>query len=531
MPDSPSFSRSNPLERRTFLRAAGGGAAGLAFSLGLPTPASAATPRALGYPFTQGVASGDPLEDAVVLWTRIAPDPLQPNGGLPHGARVKVEWQIAEDPRFRRPVRGGHVVTSPDTSHTVHVDVRGLRPGRRYWYRFRAAGHLSETGSTTTMPPAHSMRPLKFAVASCQNYRAGYFQTMRDVVEQNAELMLFVGDYIYEYPVQQLAVGRPIPADLPAEVIPTTTTLDQYRLRYALYKTDPDLLAAHREIPWILTWDDHEISNDYESWATPDLDRRAAAYRAYWEFMPIRWPRPPRGADARLYRRFRHGALAQFDVLDTRQYRDPMVSGTVVDAGPRRDPSLVMLGDEQESWFRAGLGRTPARWNIVPQQILMARLNTAADPEAPAVFSAGTWDGYQASQQRLFDTVSRSLDRRTVRNFVVLSGDVHCGYVSDIHADTLDPGSKVIGAEFTSLSISSAQDFNPAANEARQIRRTVNPSLKWADLHCGYALCDLNAHELRVDFRAVDKVSVHDDPVFTAASFTVQDRVPGVSPA
>ncbi|MFD0852845.1 alkaline phosphatase D family protein, partial [Actinomadura adrarensis] len=210
-------------------------------------------------------------------------------------ARIEVEWQVAADARFRNVVREGRVVTSPDTSHTVHVDVRGLRPGRRYWYRFRAAGHISETGSTVTAPPSRSMRPLKFAVASCQNYRAGYFQTMRDVVDQGAELMLFVGDYIYEYPVQQLAVGRPIPADLPAEVVPTTTTLDQYRLRYALYKTDPDLLAAHRDIPWILTWDDHEISNDYESWATPDLDRRAAAYRAYWEFMPIRWPQPPRG--------------------------------------------------------------------------------------------------------------------------------------------------------------------------------------------------------------------------------------------
>ncbi|MFD0855582.1 alkaline phosphatase D family protein, partial [Actinomadura adrarensis] len=205
--------------------------------------------------------------------------------------------------------------------------------------------------------------------------------------------------------------------------------------------------------------------------------------------------------------------------------------GTVTDDGPRRDPSRLMLGDEQEAWFRAGFGRVPARWNIVPQQILMARLNTAADPEAPVVFSAGTWDGYQASQQRLFDTVSTALDRGTARNFVVLSGDVHCGYVSDVHADTLNPESPVIGAEFTSLSISSAQDFDPAANERRQVRRAVNPSLKWADLHCGYALCDLNPAELRVDFRVVDRVSVHDDPVFTAASFTVQDRVPGVTAA
>lgn len=510
---------------------AGGSAAALAFSLALPAPARADEPGAMPYPFTNGIASGDPLETAVVIWTRVAPDPLAPNGGLPPDARVRVEWQVSGDPSFARIVREGATVTGPDTSHTVHVDVQGLKPGHPYFYRFRAGGHISETGHTWTAPPARSMRPLTFAVASCQNWRAGYFQTVRDAVDQGAELMVFVGDYIYEYPVQQLPVGRPIDPNLPAEVVPTTVTLDQYRLRYALYKTDPDLLYAHQAIPWILSWDDHEISNDYESWGTPDPDRRAAAYRAYWEFMPIRWPQVPRGADARLYRRFRFGRLAQLDMLDTRQYRDPVAGGTVADEGPRRDPGLRMLGEEQEAWFSSGLGAVPARWNIVAQQILMTRLNTAADPEAPATFSGGTWDGYQASQQRFFDTVGAARQREAVRNFVVFSGDVHCSYISDLPADTLDPAAGVIGAEFTSTSVSSAQDFDPVANEARQIRRRLNPTLKWADLHCGYVLADLTAERMAVDVRVVDKVSRRDDPVFTGASFAVEDRVPGLSVA
>ena len=528
--DRATFATLPELDRRRFLTLAGGSAAGLAFGLARPERASAAGGgRGLAYPFTAGVASGDPLPGAVVIWTRVAPEPLLPDGGVDPGTRVRVDWQVAEDARFRRVVRDGMAVTSADTAHTVHVDVQGLRPDRPYWYRFRAGGHLSDVGRTRTAPSSRSMRPLTLAVASCQNWRAGYFQVMADAVAQGADVMLFVGDYIYEYPVQQLAVGRPIDPQLPSEVVPATVTLDQYRLRYALYKTDPDLLAAHRAMPWIATWDDHEVANDYESWGTSDLDRRAAAYRAYWEFMPIRWPRVPRGADARLYRRFRFGRLAQVDVLDTREYRDPMVSGVVTDVGPRRDPARQILGAEQERWFAAGFGAEPARWNLVAQQILMARLNTAADLEAPTVFSAGTWDGYQAGQQRLFDVVSASQARGTSSNLLVLSGDVHCSYVSDISADTLDPASPVIGAELTSTSVSSAGDFDATANESRQVRRRVNPSLHWADLHCGYVLCDVRADRVRADVRVVDKVSRRDDPVRTGASFELYDGVPGIT--
>ncbi|SDT10525.1 alkaline phosphatase D [Microlunatus soli] len=522
----PSFRTADPVTRRRFLAAAGGSAAGLAFAL-RPTARAHADGRIRADPFTIGVASGDPRPDGVLIWTRLAPQPLAVDAGLSPKSSYQVRWEVATDERFRTVVARGSATASPEESYSLHVDVTGLRPGRDYWYRFRCRNHLSPVGRTRTAPAPDSAPALRFAFASCMNYRAGYFHTMRDAAEQDLDVMFFLGDYLYEYPIEQLPVGRRIAADLPAEVVPMLATLDQYRLRYALYKLDPDLQNAHRMMPWVLTWDDHEFVNDYETDARDDLDRRAAAYRAYWENMPLRRPQRPRGSDARLYRRIDWGRTAQFDVLDTRQYRDPETAvSPAPDEGERRDPDRTVLGAEQERWLADSFGRRPVRWNFVAQQILMARLNTAADDQ-PTVFSPGTWDGYQASQQRMFDLVSTNLRRQQVRNFCSLGGDVHCSYVSDLMADTLDPESELIGVDITSPSISSAQDFDPVANEKRQVRRRMNASLRWADLHCGYDICDVTAERIRFDIRVVDKVSRDDSPVSTGASFTVEDGVPG----
>ncbi|MGJ6980718.1 alkaline phosphatase D family protein [Aestuariimicrobium soli] len=522
------FSRASLTSRRRFLAAAGGGAAGLAFALGTGTAARAATGPITKDPFTLGVASGDPTHDSVLLWTRLAPEPLAIDAGLDQTARYHLLWEVASDERFQRRIATGQLWTGPEVGHSAHVRVTGLQPGRHYWYRFRTGEHVSPVARTRTAPAPGVESNLTFAFASCMNYRAGWFQTMADVVDQDPDLMMFLGDYIYEYPVQQLAVGRALPTDLPAEVIPTTETLDQYRLRYALYKLDPDLQRAHHAMPWVMTWDDHEVANDYESNLPDDLLRRAAAYRAYWENSPLDWPQRPVGADARLYRRLRWGSLAQFDVLDTRQDRDPQLAASAAtDEGERRNPARTVLGDEQEKWFMQGFGAEPARWNFIAQQILFARLNTASSPEKPTMFSPGTWDGYQASQQRMFDAVTTGLDQGRIRNFGCLGGDVHCSYVSDVISDSLDPDSRVIGTDITSPSITSAQDFNPASNEARQIRRTMNPTLKWADLHCGYDLVTVTPERTDYTVRVVDKVSTHDSPVFDGARFTVLDGVPG----
>ena len=526
----PSFSTADPVTRRRFLAAAGGGAAGLAFALGPAADAHAATGKVPSDPFTIGIASGDPTPDGVLLWTRLAPEPLAVDSGLDANAKYVVGWEVATDERFGKIVARGSTTATAAENFSVHVEVGGLAPGRHYWYRFRCGPHLSPVARTRTAPSPNSAPDLRFGFASCMNYRAGYFQTMRDAAEQDLEVMLFLGDYLYEYAVQQLPVGRQIPTDLPAEVLPALETLQQYRLRYALYKLDPDLQQAHHVMPWIVTWDDHEVSNDYETDDRDDLVRRAAAYRAYWENMPLRRPQQPKGPDARIFRRLSWGSTAQFDILDTRQYRDPeTVQSPAPDEGERRDPNRTVLGSEQERWLASSLGARRVQWNFVGQQILMARLNTASAEDQPTVFSPGTWDGYQASQQRMFDLVAGGLKSKRVRNFCSLGGDVHCSYVSDLVSNSLDPSSPLIGIDITSPSISSALDFDPAANERRQIRRRMNESLHWADLHCGYDICDVTAERARFDVRVVDKVSQHDSPVFTGASFTVEDGVPGFS--
>ncbi|MGH3736092.1 MAG: alkaline phosphatase D family protein, partial [Micromonosporaceae bacterium] len=500
------------------------------FGLQRPAHAAPVSGRATGeYPFRLGVASGDPLPDGVVLWTRLAPRPLEPYGGMPSGEAVRVSWEIAGDEAFTEPIRSGTALADPAYAHSVHVDVRGLLPGRHYWYRFTALGHRSEVARTRTAPGPTAMDRMRFAFASCMNYRSGYFQVMSEIADRDLDGVFFLGDYIYEYPVQQISPGRQLPPDLPPEVVPETYTLDQYRLRYALYKSQPEVIAAHRNAPWMMMWDDHEVDNDYESDTEAELLRQAAAYRAYWEHMPLRLPQRPVGPEGRLHRRLRYGAMAQFDMLDARQYRDPQLRpGTIYDSPERRDPARSILGTEQEQWFAAGLGAAPARWNIVPQGVLMALVNTANAPDATPTYSSGNWDGYQASQQRVLDAVAAARRAETLRNFVVLTGDVHCGYVSHLLSDTRDPGSASLGTEFTSLSVSSARDFDPAANERRQIRTVVNPQMKWADLHCGYVHVDLNADRMRLDFRGVDKVSRPDDPMFALQRFVVADGVPEI---
>ncbi|MEU6075405.1 alkaline phosphatase D family protein [Micromonospora sp. NPDC047074] len=529
-----SLADLSAIDRRRLLLAAGGGAAALAFGLQRPaTAASPTTPRLPDHPFTLGVASGDPTHNAVVLWTRLAPQPLAPAGGMPTLRPVPVRWEVATDERFRRVVRDGVAHAHPEYSYSVHVDVRGLRPATEYWYRFSVGGHRTAPARTRTAPAPGSMpAELRFAFASCMNYRAGYFQAMGGIAAEDVDVVFFLGDYVYEYPVEQIFPGRAIPADLPAEVLPETVTLEQYRLRYGLYKSQPEVIAAHQNAPWVMMWDDHEVANDYGTDTEAELLRQAAGYRAFWEHMPLRPPQRPVGPQARLYRRLRYGDLAQFDLLDARQYRSPgLPGGSTADTPERRDPTRSILGFEQEKWFVDGLSRPGPRWHVAPQGVLMAMVNTAASTDAAPRFSTGAWDGYQASQKRIYDAVARAQRKGSLSNFVVLTGDVHCGYVSELPSDLDDPLSAPIGTEFTSLSISSARDFDPAANAARQVRVRVNPQMKWADLHCGYAVGSLTPDAMTITYRGVDRVSTPLDPVYSLSRFVVESGKPRVHPA
>ena len=365
-----------------------------------------AQPKFSDYPFKLGVASGEPYPDSVVLWTRLAPDPL--NGGGVSAANVSVQWQIATDENMRQIVYQGTEIATREFGHSVHVEVGGLQPSRWYWYQFKVGNEVSPIGRTRTAPNRRDrVNRFRFAFASCQNWQQGYFTPYKYMAQEDLDLVVHLGDYIYEGGVSATAV-RPHNGSEPY-------TLEEYRNRHALYKTDPNLQATHAAFPWIVTWDDHEVDNNYadevpqdpELQSTEDfLRRRAAAYQVYYEHMPLRRFSIPRGPDMQLYRRLTFGNLAEFNVLDTRQYRSDQACGDGQDVGCAEalDPSRTITGAEQERWLFDGLGRSQARWNILAQQVFMAQRDF--EPEADVLLSLGRLCSFSRSLVRLHPKTS-----------------------------------------------------------------------------------------------------------------------------
>ncbi|MFJ4647938.1 alkaline phosphatase D family protein [Streptomyces bobili] len=520
MPAGPNGSASPG--RRRFL-AVGAAAVGAAASsqLWLPGAARAAEAPLPEGVFSLGVASGDPLPDGVVLWTRLAPEPLA-GGGMPDRV-VQVEWEIAQDERFRTGVRRGTAQARPEYGHSVHVDVRGLRPGRVYWYRFRAGGRLSRVGRTRTAPqPLSSRTPLRLALASCQNWQQGYFTPYADMYAQDPDVVLFVGDYIYESAPSATALRRHEGSGEPY-------SLAQYRNRYAQYRGDPDLQRMHAHVPWVVTFDDHEVDNDFAGEIPQDPDKQThaafvnrltAAYQAYYEHMPVRATAIPNGPHIRMYRRFRFGRLARLNVLDTRQYRSDQATGQ---AGAH-DPSLTMLGAEQKRWLLDSLHGSDARWNLVASQIMMAETDLL--PGVGKKWYYDAWDGYQAERNALL------AEFRRVRNPVVLTGDRHLTMVSDLREDFADPASAVVGAEFVGASVSSGGDQDQAAFHAQwDPLKGDNPHWKLIDAHRGYHLFDIRPEAVEARVRVVDTVRKPKATARTLATLRVSDGRPGVRPA
>src|SRR4051812_5065653 len=311
-----------------------------------------AAPRFTMYPFTLGVMSGDPSSNGFVLWTRLAPDPLR-DGGMPP-LPVEVEWMVAEDEGMRRIVKRGKAVASPALAHSVHVEVSGLRSQRPYWYRFKAGTEVSPIGRAITAPkPGEAQTQLKFAVASCQNWEAGLWTAYDHMLADNPDLVVHLGDYIYEGGIGANAVRKHNSTE--------AKSLSEYRNRYALYRSDPAIQKMHAHCPWIVTWDDHEVNNDYAGEFPADgetrevfLERRANAYQAYYEHMPLRLTSLPKGSQLQLYRGVSFGSLAQFSVLDTRQYRTDQPCGgrTTAPCEGVFDPKATILGDSQEAWLK-----------------------------------------------------------------------------------------------------------------------------------------------------------------------------------
>jgi alkaline phosphatase D len=481
-----------------------------------------AQPRFAVSPFTLGVASGYPLPTGVVLWTRLAPAPLQPGGGMPPDV-VGVDWEIATDERMSQVVERGTAAATPEWAHSVHVEVGGLEPARWYWYRFRVGGEASAIARTRTAPAATAAPDrLRFAFASCQQYEQGYYGAHHRMLADDLDLVVFLGDYIYESSWGRDHVRK--------HGAPEPHTLDDYRIRHALYKTDADLQAAHAAYPWIVTWDDHEVSNDYaddrSEQAHPRewyLQRRAGAYKAFYEHMPLRRQMVPLGPQMRLYHRVAFGGLVEFHMLDDRQYRShqPCVgpgrggSAVVEDCAERLDSRLTMLGDVQERWLETGLDRSRARWNVIGQQTLMAQLDRKPGPGQR--FWTDGWDGYPVARRRLLEY----LGRRRPANPVVIGGDVHMFWITDLKPDFDDPRSPVVATEVVGTSITSQ---NGRSQEDVDALMTDNPHVRFGNpTRRGYVRVEVTPARLRVDLRAMRSVAQPRAEADTLASFVVED--------
>jgi alkaline phosphatase D len=505
--------------RRRFLHHAG--------QLALLAAAGSSTARVnpSAYPFSLGVASGAPLPNAVILWTRLLPDPLGPPIAP---LALAVRWEVAADEAFRRIVAKGSATASPALAHSVHVDVTGLEPGCWYWYRFMLGDAVSPVGRTRTAPLADAAPgALKLAVASCQHWEFGSYAAHRHIARAAPDLVAFLGDYIYEWGPYRLT--HPEEAGGGDE----SFTLAQYRRRYAQYKSDPDLQASHAAAPWISTWDDHEVANDYAGLRDERLDvhfaaRRAAAYQAYYEHMPLRLPSMRNYAQVQMYQRYDWGWLARFHLLDDRQYRAPQAcapkgrggssSVTPRDCPALRDPARTMLGAQQEAWLANGLNGSHAAWNILAQQTLMAQNSQLPITSSDAGrFWTDGWDGYPAARQRLLDAVRAS----GADNPLVLSGDVHSFFAADLRSDfaqQVSPANPVVASELCGTSITSSS--RPQARTDQFV--AMNPHIQFGRSdRRGFMLLDISSDSVVAQFQALDDVHRADSGLFTLASFTL----------
>lgn len=472
-----------------------------------------AAPKFSKNPFTLGVASGDPASDGFVLWTRLAPDPIQGGGMRPDP--VRVAWEVAEDEGMRKIVRKGEAIASPELAHSVHVELEGLAADRWYWYRFRAGDAESAVGRARTMPPLQATPgKLRFAFASCQDYHYYYTAWQHLAQEKDLDLIVHLGDYIYE--------NGPRPDRPRQHNSPEIVSLGDYRNRLALYKTDEHLQAAHLLAPFVVTWDDHEVENNYagamdQEGSRPEefLKRRAGAYQAYYEHQPLRSFSKPIGPDMQLYRRISFGRLADFFVLDTRQFRSNQPCG---DKSGKPcdgffDPRATMLGEKQERWLADGLSHASAQWNVLAQQVILSGFDRGQTDDEPS-YSMDQWSGYYSARNRL----TRFLNEAKPSNPVVITGDVHSNWASEVPLDFLDHRSPSVAAEFVGTSITSGGDGG-ANVEYRDRVLAKNPWLKHYNGQRGYVSCTVTPQAWRADYKTMEYVSKPNGPAQNNASF------------
>ncbi|WP_298287213.1 alkaline phosphatase D family protein [Novosphingobium sp.] len=476
------------------------------------------------WPFTLGVAAGDPSPDGFVIWTRLAPDPLAEHGGMPV-APVPVDWEVATDERFRQVVAKGSVIARPELAHAVHVEVAGLQSGRQHFYRFMVGRERSMRGRAKTLPLAgNALDRLRFGVAGCQAYEDGLYTAYRHLANEDVDFIYHYGDYIYENrgsPVRFAYDGNPRPF-VRQHVGQEIHSLDDYRRRYAQYKLDADLQAAHASAAWFPTFDDHEVDNNWvqdiaEDGTPPDVFRlrRAMAWQAYYEHLPFRKASFPQAGGMQIHRRAVIGNLVDLHLLDTRQFRSDQPCGDSLKAWCKdiADPKAQVLGEAQEKWLGANLAQKAARWNVVAQQIMMMPLDRKLEGVDGLSRNLDSWGGYDVPRERLFERF------KGLRNVVVLTGDEHQNYAGELR--TKVGTGDVAAVEFVSTSISSGGDGadHRAGNERIE---AANPYLKYTNDRRGYLLCEVTPERWQTSFRTVEKVSVPGVPIKTARVATVE---------
>ena len=449
-----------------------------------------------------------------------------PTGGVAPD-NLEVAWELAADESMTRVLQRGTAVATPELAHSVHVEVDALEPNRWYWYRFRAGDAESPIGRTRTLPAADATPPeLRFAVASCQHYEAGFYTAYQHMAEEDVDLVFHLGDYIYEYGGEDDRVRK----HLGGEIV----SLADYRVRHSQYKSDPLLQAMHARCPWFVTWDDHEVENNYANDVAEDesidpvafLVRRANAYQAYYENMPLRKTSLPRGPDLQLYRRARFGQLAEFNILDTRQYRtnQPNRDGICDVNDAALSPDNSMLGAKQRAWLEAALVNSPATWNVLAQQVMMGTVDV--EPGDERRYFMDQWPGYLNERQPLLKLMAD----RQVQNPIVLTGDYHANWVNNLRLDDRRSDTPVVATEFVGTSISSEGN---GARFPKYWQETLaeNPCVRFLNQERGYIRCTVTPDEWRSDFRTVPYVTRPGAPITTRATFVVESGRPGAEQA
>jgi len=481
-------------------------------------------------PFTLGIASGDPDANSLVLWTKLAPDPTTAHGGM-NPEMVPVSWEIAEHESMKKVVSSGIAVATPQLGHSVHVEVHGLKPARWYWYRFRTGDAISPIGRTRTLPDVNAEPDsLRFAFASCQNYEQGLFTAYDQMAKDNLDLVFHLGDYIYEYPGTETRVRK---HSGPAEG--KIKTLDDYRLRHMQYRSDELLLGMHAQCPWFVTWDDHEFDNNYandiqeeQRGNKPQADpvdflvQRAAAYQAYYEMMPLRKQTLPEGPDMTIYRKTSFGRLAEFFILDTRQYRTDQPNGDGLKPMSEEAWKLsnTLLGKQQRGWLDRGLLESTATWNVLAQQVMFAMVEISLRDRSG--FSMDQWPG--AAFERL--ALMKFIADRKVPNPVVITGDIHANWVNDLRVDDRQVDSPIVATEFVGTSISSGGNGPKEVKNLDQLI-AANPCVKFHNQERGYVRCEVTPDRWTSDYVVVEDVKTAGGAALTRASYTVESGRPG----